>query len=289
MARPWKRIILAWTGDQHNGSTTALCPDVVRLDDGGEYRASKPQRWLFGNWLRLWERVAAIRDSWSGSRLITGFNGDLTDGDHHGTSQILSGNPNAQAFAVNACMAPVLKLKPDAMVFVRGTEAHVGKSACYEERIADGLRRDGWPVQTEPITGASSWWKWQAELAGVRVDSLHHGRMGQRPWTKPNIVANLAAEIFYEHSRLDAMRGDGQVTFPQLALRSHLHRFVDTHDQHPVRVIQMPAWQLHTAYTHKVAAESLADIGGIIVKIEGGAYEVEPVLFTAERSPVWRP
>lgn len=283
------RYLLAWTGDQHNGSTVALCPPVVRLDDGGEYHASPAQLRITDAWLAYWKRVAEIRDSWSGCQLVTGFNGDMTDGDHHGTTQILSGNPNAQAAAVNGCMQPVLDLKPDAMFFMRGTEAHVGKSGCAEERIADGLRRDGWPVQRDPSTGNSSWWQWDGELAGVRVSSLHHGSVGQRPWTKPNVVANRAAMIFYERSKADAKRNDGKQTWPHLALRSHMHQYVDTHDQHPVRVIQMPAWQLATAFVQRVAPESLADIGGIIVKIEDGGYEVEPVLFPPAPTPLWLP
>lgn len=275
------RYVLAWTGDQHNGSTVGLCPPMVRLDDGGEYHASKPQCWLDYCWATYWERVATVRDN-LGAKLLAGFNGDLTDGDHHGTTQILSGNPNAQAAAVNACMKHVLDLKPDAMFFIRGTEAHVGKSGSHEERIAKGLLKDGWPVQSDPVTGTASWWHLKMEVGGVRVDSTHHGRIGQRPWTKGNVVANLAAEICYEHWQ----RGEQP---PHLALRSHLHRYVDTHNAHPCRVIQMPAWQLKTAYVHKVAAETLADIGGVIVTIQDGAYDVEAVIFKPDPVEPWRP
>jgi hypothetical protein len=33
------------------------------------------------------------------------FNGDLVEGAHHRTTQIISENPNAQAAVVTACMA----------------------------------------------------------------------------------------------------------------------------------------------------------------------------------------
>jgi hypothetical protein len=277
-----ERYVLAWTGDQHNGSTVALCPPEVRLDDGGLYIASPAQLSLNDCWHKFYQRVAEVRETGKTAKLYCGFNGDLTDGDHHGTTQILSGNPNAQAAAVNACMEPVLALKPDAMFFIRGTEAHVGKSASHEERIAKGLYKDGWPVQRDPATGNASWWHLKMNVGGVRIDSAHHGRIGQRPWTKANVVQNLAAEICYEHWS----RGEQP---PHLALRSHLHRFVDTYNAHPCRVIQMPAWQLKTAYVHKVAPETLADIGGIIVVIEDGQYTVEPVIFKPEPSVVWTP
>ena len=75
---------------------------------------------------------------------------------------------------------------------------------------------------------------------------------------------------------------------PPLAFRSHFHKVVDTHDHHVTRVIQTPAWQLHTAFTHKVVPESLADIGGIITVFDGEDFEVEKVLFKPKRSPLWQ-
>lgn len=273
-------VVFAIVSDMHAGSTVAPCPPSVELDDGGQYVASKAQNWLWRGWLEYWDTVAQLRDELKAS-LYAGFNGDITEGDHHGTTQILSGNPTVQADVVNAMMAVPKSLAPDAWFFVRGTEAHVGKSACYEERIADGLRRDGNPVHGDPDTGTSSWWHLRMEIQGKRLSLAHHGRMGQRPWTRPNVTANLAAEIFYEH----ASRGEPH---PHLAVRSHLHRMVDTYDQHPVRVIQTPAWQLATSYVHRIAPDSLADIGGIIVIVRDGELEVIKKIFKPERSHVWK-
>ena len=272
--------LIAVTSDQHCGSTVAVCPPQIELDDGGFYGASKSQLWLWQCWRDFWERAERIRER-EKAKLFGVFNGDFTDGDHHGTTQILSGNPTAQADVVNACMAVPLELGPDALFFVRGTEVHVGKSACFEERIADGLRRDGRPVHGDPQTGTSSWWHLRMEIERVRLDFAHHGRMGQRPWTKSNIINNLAAEIFYEH----AARGEPH---PHLAVRSHLHRFGDTYKAHPVRVIQTPAWQLHTAFVHRIAPDSLADIGGVLILIKDGFAEVQEHLFKPQGSVVWK-
>lgn len=273
-------VVLAVTSDQHCGSTVALCPPKVSLDDGGEYHASKAQQWLWAGWEGYWKRVEAVRAQHK-AKLYTVFNGDLTDGDHHGTSQILSGNPTAQAAVVNECMKTVLALKPDQMFFVRGTEAHVGKSGSAEERIADGLRRDKRPVVGDAETGTASHWHLRMEIEGVRLDFAHHGRVGTRPWTKPNVTANLAAEIFYEH----AASGDPH---PHLAVRSHMHQWVDTHDQHPTRVIQLAAWQLATAFIHRIAPGKLADIGGLIIIVKDGDYDAEKVKFTPARTKAWR-
>lgn len=279
-------VVLAITSDWHCGSTVALCPPSIALDDGGSYQASKPQHWLWDRWQAYWQRVATVRDDLGASLYMLG-NGDAVDGDHHKTTQILSGNPAAQAAVVDATLKLPLSLKPDHIVLVRGTEAHVGSSASSEERIARGLRKDGWPVIGDDVTGTASLWHWRATIQGVRLDFAHHGRVGTRPWTKPNVVANLAAEIFYDHARED-MKRNQMPTAPHLAVRSHMHQYVDTHDQHPTRVIQTPAWQLATAFIHRIAPGKIADVGGLIVTIQDGAFDVEPVIYHPEASPVWQ-
>lgn len=273
--------VIAVTSDQHCGSTVALCPPTIGLDDGGEYKASKAQQWLWQSWLDFWKRVDQIRTK-EKARLFQVYNGDLTEGDHHGTTQILSGNSAVQGAVVAAAMKVPLSLQPDKIWLVRGTEAHVGKSAAAEEKIADGLRKNKNPIVTDPHTKTASHWHARLEVDGVRLSFAHHGRMGQRPWTKINIVANLAAEIFYEFAAREE-------PYPHLAVRSHHHRYADTGGAHPVRVIQTPAWQLHTSFIHRIAPDSMADIGGLIIVIRDGKIAlVDAVQFRAGRGYVWR-
>jgi hypothetical protein len=278
MTRKRHPKVLAAIGDTHAGSSVAVCPPRITLDDGGSYEASKPQQWLRQCYGDFWGIVDEERRK-ADAELWTLINGDLTEGDHHGTTQILSGNPTAQAAVVDALMKPILDLNPDRMYFTRGTEAHVGKSACYEERVAKGLKKDKWNVIADEETGNFSHWHLKINLDGVRIDAAHHGRVGTRPWTKPNASANLAAEIFYEHAKIDFL-ANRMPSAPHIALRSHMHQYVDTYDQHPTRVIQMPAWQLKTAFTHRIdTSGKLADIGGVIITVRDGIPIVRPVLF----------
>jgi hypothetical protein len=279
MARKAARsVVIAVTSDLHCGSTVALCPPVIHLDDGGEYRASKAQLWLWDNWRDFWGRVDAQRKALNAS-LYQVYNGDMTEGDHHKTTQILSGNPTAQATVVNEVMRVPLALKPEGIVMVRGTEAHVGASACYEERIASGLRKDGYKVLMDDATGNASHWHFEMDVQGVRFDFAHHGRVGARPWTKPNAVHALAMEIFYNAAA-------NARPFPHLAVRSHMHQYVDTHDSHPTRLIQMPAWQLATAFIHRIAPNALADVGGLIITVTEGEMTVEPVRYRPAQPPM---
>ena len=270
-------VVLAITSDIHAGSTVALCPPKVTLDDGGEYHASKAQLWLWERWQAFWQRAEQKRRQLDAS-LVQVFNGDLTEGDHHRTTQILSGNPTAQAAVVNAAMKVPLALKPDAIVGIRGTEAHVGPSAAFEERIFLGLKKDGWPVRVDEASGNASHWHWTFEHQGVRLDIAHHGKFGSRPSTKMNTVIALAFDIFTRAAI------DGR-PHPHLAVRSHMHQFGDTGSAYPTRLIQMPAWQLATAFIHRLNPGAISDVGGILVTIADGTLEVEPIIFRPDARP----
>lgn len=274
-----RRILVAKTNDHHCGSTVAVCPPEVRLDDGGYYGASPEQLWLWQCYGDFWEKVAEKRER-ENAELVAVFNGDLTDGNHHGTTQIMSGNPNAQAAAVNACMKVALDKKPSRIYMVRGTEAHVGPSAAHEERIADGLRRDGRPIVSDPKTGNASWWHCHQTFEGVRVDIAHHGRTGQREHTRGGAAVLHAHDILMSYVKRNDLP-------PHLALRAHHHRFNDSYDACPVRVITNGAWQLATAYVHRKCTDTLADIGGLLITMQDGEYEAEKVHFPPKDGSVW--
>lgn len=279
-ARTSRPVVVSVVSDVHAGSTVALSPPRIALDDGGAYEASKTQRWLWQCWEAYWKRVAEVVEQ-EGADLYTVFNGDLIEGDHHNTSQIASRNPNAQAGIVNAAMAVPLSLKADRIFVIRGTEAHVGQSASGEERIADGLRRDKRPVEGDPETGTASWWHWRGLIHNTLLDITHHGRTGQREHTRGSAAVLHAHDIFLSHTK------NGE-RHPDLCFRGHYHRFNDSYDACPTRVITTGAWQLKTGHVHKVAADSMADIGGAITIITEKGYEVEKVKYKASRGPIWQ-
>lgn len=271
-------LVLAAMSDMHCGSTVALHPAwPTPLDDGGEYSPSSAQEWMWDHWISYAEKIADTAD---GAPVHLILNGDLVDGDHHGTAQIVSRHPNTQLDILKEAMRRMLDItNPTSVVVVRGTEVHVGKSGSAEESFARWLVAQGISVPPAAGTGNLSHWHFRGEYEGVLVDAAHHGRIGQRPWTKINATLSLAAQITMEH----AMTGE---RVPDLAIRSHYHQWADTNDAYPTRVIQTPAWQLATAYVHKVAPGALADIGGAIITIDDGdILSVRKVLAKVERVP----
>jgi hypothetical protein len=252
-------IVLAVTSDIHAGSTLAPCPpEGVRLDDGGQYIPSKVQLWQWDCWEDYWAKVAAQVKRLKAD-LWVAFNGDAVEGDHHGTSQIISRNLEAQTYVAERVFSVPLGLEPVRTFVVRGTEAHVGPSGNREEALARTIK-----AEKDKEAKTWSWWRLRLKAHNTLLDFQHHGRTGGRPWTRGSAVGILAVEIFYEHT-------SNGYRHPDLAIRSHRHRWDDSYKVCPTRLIQTAAWQLKTGHAHKVVPESIADLGGHVIIVEPDA------------------
>lgn len=271
-------IVLAVTSDHHCGSTVALAPnEPVPLDDGQEVHPSKAQRWIYQCWRDYWDEVERTAEK-EKAIIYNIFNGDIIDGpEHHGTTQVMSRQPGAEKWIAKKCLSDAQALGPDKTFVVRGTESHVGKLGAAEESLAQELG-----TVRDPDRDTASWWHLRMEVQGLLLSFTHHGRTGFRPWTKPNAHNLLAADIFMQY----AMHGERH---PDIAFRSHFHQYGESaRGAFPVHVVQTPAWQLHTGFTHKVVPESLSDIGGVITVIKDGHYTVRPILHRPSRGSIWR-
>ena len=279
------RIVMAVVNDLHCGSTVALCPPRIELDDGGAYEASKAQRWLWQCWGDYWREVEKATQN--ADQFIQVYNGDMVDGDHHGTPQILSRNPEAQAAVLREALAVPIALGPSRIFVVRGTEAHNGKGNAAEEGVARRWRNDGLPVEGDPETGTASWWHLRMDVQGLLIDVAHHGRTGQREHTRGNAINLYAHDILLSHVK----SGDPP---PDLCLRAHHHRFNDSGrlcrtpltKSGAVRVFTNGAWQIKTGWVHSKFADTMADIGGAIVTMDDDDIQIKEVGFKANRGPV---
>lgn len=270
-------MIVAVPSDIHCGSTLAACPeDGVRLDDGGMYYGGKHQVWIWNCLKEYWAAVGAAKKELKAD-LTAVYNGDLFDGPaHHGTSQCISAHPEPQMHLAKAVFGVCQALEPTRTFIVRGTEAHVGPAGATEEAFASIIG-----AQKNRETHRYSWWHLRFAAHGIRFDFQHHPTMrGSLPWTAPGMIARLAFRIWTEHK-------EKNLEHPHLAFRSHTHVHRDSYDSHQTRAIITPAFQLKTSYGHKVAADSIADIGGVFVIVyPDGTYEVRKKLFTPDLPPL---
>ena len=266
------KIVLAIIADTHINSTTALCPPVVQLDDGGEYRSSRLQRWLYGSFQ---EYVSEVKHQAQGAEVVTVLNGDIVEHDTKKRSfQIITPNRATVTSMAVDVLEPLADIS-DRLYFVRGTAAHVGKSASYEETLAKDF------TNTVPaLNGASSHWQLRRIFGGVRFDIAHHARMSGIYRNRANWINQKAADTEGEYWRMNMKP-------PQVLVRSDQHRYSTSGDNYSVAGFTTPCFQLHTEYIYKINGEnSTPDIGGLIFIMEDDKWTIQRVCFTIPRA-VW--
>ena len=272
MKNPPRIRNLVVVSDLHCGDRMGLClPNRVRVDGGGWYVPSRVQRKVYGMWRYFWDEwVPHVTE---GESYAVVCNGDCVEGDHHGSKTPISTNINDQAAIAKALLAPVVEACGGRFYVIRGTEAHVGKSAELEEELA----RDLGAIPDEEEGQHARWELW-ARLGGGLIHVKHH--------------IGTSSSTAYEGSALNRELGEAFVEAgrwkdkpPDVVVRSHRHRDFE---------IRMPnesgyaiclctaAWQLATPLSHRIASarQTQPQIGGVLIRAG------EDELYT--RHKVWR-
>ena len=252
--------IVAIAGDMHVNSTTALCPPAFNMDDGGTYRASKVQRFIWKHWLYYWQRVAEEKER-TGLPGIVIFNGEMADDLNHRSTQLITKNTSDQIRLAVMALSPALNVA-DHIICTRGTEAHSGASACVDEIIAEDIGA----IPDENDNHAR--WLFRSVIAGVTLHVAHHPGMGHaRPWTRGGDANRIAAQLTFRYVEQD-------MPPPDLAVFGHVHKPVDSFDNFKTRVIVQPSWQLTNAFGHRLGGDWLP-IGASYSIFKDGYYEVK--------------
>jgi hypothetical protein len=264
-----------------------LCPNSFTLDDGGTYQSSPSQKFIWKTWNNFWDIVWKEKKRHKKWPLYIVLNGDLGDDNYHPTTQLITKNPGDQVrLAVKALERPIDMA--DEIIVVRGTEAHVGPSAWIDERIGKDISAAGPPEMNGDI---NSWFHWMGIIGGVRFDVAHHPGTGHmRPWTKGGDANRLAAMLTYRYTEYNhhmQLEGLPQLELPHIAIRGHNHKASDSADNHPIRAIILPSWQLSTSFGHRLGGDWLP-IGGAYVLCEKGQPSVRKFIKMWPVHDYWR-
>lgn len=246
--------------DTHCGCRLGLCPpEGVPLDDGGTYQPSRLQRKVWSIWEAFWgEWVPRVtkKEPWD---LV--MNGDALDGVHHNSTTQISHNLKDQHGIAEASLKPAVSacLRSGGRYYhVRGTEAHVGKSAVEEERLAKELKA----VPNEE--GQHARWELWTRVGGHLCHFQHH--IGTT-----SSMAYESTAVHKEWQEMQAHCSEAGIEPPQVIVRSHRHRHFETRksfrDGYGISTVT-PAWQLKTPYTYKIAGARLSQpqFGGILIR-----------------------
>ena len=246
------KTIFVVFGDTQIGSSTALAPPkfTIHNNDPKETQVvdyNRLQKWLWSNWINFWDYVgvlAGIRGRHRINRIVVAHMGDVIDGNHHDTKQIIQ-DVNDQALVALDVLRPIFDMA-DASFGILGTESHAG-AGCEDE------------VSLYKELGATDYGHvLNLEIDGKLHDLAHHGRVGTRPWTSS--AAAIAVEVC-----LDC--GNQGTPFPDYIWRAHHHVIDDSGLKIPgTRCLTIPSWQLKTGFGYRVSAnKTRSDIGGFIV------------------------
>jgi hypothetical protein len=248
-------VILAVVSDLHVNSTVALSPDKFDLDDGGTYHPSSTQRWINERWAEYWQAVSDLKDEHK-SEVVVLINGELADDNYHSSTQLTTKHKGDQAKAALKVLE-LPQLVADRIIVTRGSEAHVGLNASFDESLAKAIGA------VPDASGRYARWEFIGQIAGVRIDAAHHPGTGSaRPWTRGAAANRLAQMVIDRYVRRDMLP-------PHLVLRGHNHNPEDSYDNHPARAIITPAWQLNTSFGYRIGG-GLLPIGGLHLLLEDG-------------------
>lgn len=242
--------------DTHCGCRLGLCPgNGVALDDGGTYKPSLMQQATWSFWREFWDEW--VPNVTKGEPFDVVMNGDALDGVHHGSVTQVSHNMEDQLRIARAVLGPVAE-KAQRYYHIRGTEAHVGKSAAFEETLA----RELGAIPNEE--GQYARWDLWLRVGPGLVHFLHHiGASGSGSYEATAVHKEMVEE-FVEAGRWG-------VEPPQIIVRSHRHRYLKTEmygaKGYNIAVVT-PAWQAKTPFAWKIPGARLSQpqFGGILIR-----------------------
>lgn len=297
------RRLLVAISDLHAGGSVAAMRTHVQMGDGASVHpgdlnlllASKMQQGAEWARKRAEKLGSAGADVQGSVPVVLLHNGDLTEGIHHQTEQLMVPEligPQVE-IALDLLSVWTEALNPLAVAFTRGTQTHVGKAACNEEAAAKELEAKGVKVVRAPGSPQNrTAYSHHFRLGGHLILASHHGKIGQTPRTKTSLLALRAADIFSEESRLNWIReqaGEDPQDIPRLVIGSHHHQMAESGHHWPTQWIQTGCWTMRNSFGHKVAAFEQENIGFWTVYCDPDKRrpEVEPWQWHPRRDEPW--
>lgn len=251
-------ITVADISDLHCGGSTALMPPVWKNADGLEIRQNKAQAWMWDRWQDLAQRVK--REALGGVEVFGLFNGDIVEGRHHETPQLVSVEPDDHADIATECI-DLVAAWCRRLMFIAGTDAHVGHQGRTENIVAKTFAAQGKEVIRPPDTALHVWPVALANIGGVEFNIAHHGRGSGLERNRNNAANAEAADQAINAKFLG-------LPTPRYVLRGHTHFFArGIYDRTGTEALVTGCWQLSTSHGHRIKPHITTEIGARLIRI----------------------
>lgn len=206
--------------------------------------------------------------------------GEALDDLQHRTTQLITVN-KADIVKLGALVWERPRDMSDSFIVLRGTEAHSGASACYDELLAMDLEAD-----PDEWAGTHSWWYWRGRPApdGPLIDAAHH------PQTSGRLPHTQNAAASRQSFMIELKAGRAEQPVPDIAVRGHVHYAADSGIYTRPRTFYCRAWQLTTAYGSRLGeAGYVLPVGTLVLIIRDGKVTPLDLHYTAPEKPIWTP
>jgi hypothetical protein len=264
--------------DTHIGCRHGLmAPEGATLDEGGKAMPSRIQLKMWAFWRQFWDEwVPRVTH---GEPFAVVHNGDAIDGVHHGSTTQWSQSLADQRNHAEHILKPVVDACDGRYYHIRGTEAHVGKSATEEEQLAKSLGA----IPNED--GQYARWEMWKDIAGKGLIHFSHhiGTTSSAAHETSALNAEIAS-CFNEAGRW------GHAP-PAIVVRSHRHRCSEVRLPAAwgyATVFVTPAWQLKTPFVYRIPGgrNSTPQIGGSLIRFGGEELHTRHFVVDIGRSAV---
>lgn len=282
-----KDVTLIPFSDMHTGGTTAVHPEKYFIDGkwvdilevgGWNYKHNRnfyPDARQHRIFLHLENCLNWGLEKRGDDRLIILGTGDMHDGVHHDTNQLVTRKVSEQAEAHLQLMRYIkdrLAFRAgDNLLYLEGTECHVGdEESGMAKQLGAYQFNDG--SYSAPFV--------KLNINGCEIWAFHKGaRIGDYP-NRANAATLLMKRVFDLCEREKLRR-------PNLILTGHFHKpdyFTFTQDYHTINYVALPSWQDKTRFVTDNMPLSVNKVGMQIIKISADGHLTipPPMLQTAE-------
>lgn len=230
--------------DLHIGSTVGLWPEGFISNEGYPIGQNQFQKWLWKCWTDMLKWSAQVVGDATFELVL---NGDLVEGIHHRTLQVMSPDVGDQTTAVMDVLGK-LAGRADRVHIIKGTECHTRNDEVRLGRALDGSQ--------DPTTGQHAWDVLDLDLNGCLMNFAHHISATARSYLEAS--AHSIALGALTHSR--ARTGK---PIPKVMCRAHRHRHGIWTDGNQMSAI-CGAWQGLTRHGFKVVPDAVPQPSCII-------------------------
>lgn len=257
-----KKLVLL--SDLHVGATAGLMPPGYVSFEGNTIGQNDYQKWLWSCWKDCWKWARKVlgKDEW-----ICAINGDVIDGNHHNTREIVSVDEWDHVSASIDCLVDVLA-DAKSVYLTEGTNVHVQNS---EHSIANIMKGRGVNVE-KPKGKKGAWAELDLIVNGCLVSVDHHVSSSLSSLSESAAFSRTIGDVRNRRSRAG-------YSVPKVVVRSHRHQY-GMYDDGYSKMIILPPWQGNTRFVRRVVPGAIPQCGMVILDWTNTEYAGLPTVHT---------